>query len=203
MNDKSALVQVMAWCRQATSHYLSQSWQRSMSPYVAMKPQWVHHRLGQCLTFCWTPIHDLDMMASSNGNIFRVTGHLCGEFNGPWWIPRTKASDAELWCFLDLRLNKPLSKQSWRWWFETPSRLLWRQCNGALLINTLRPRQNGRRWHFQMHVWIPIAISLKFVPEDPVSNIPALVRIVAWRRPGDKLLSESMMASLLMCMPSD
>ena len=29
-----------------------------------------------------------------------VTGHLCGEFTGPRWIPRTKASDSELWCFL-------------------------------------------------------------------------------------------------------
>ena len=40
------------------------------------------------------------MMTSSNGNIFRVTGHLCGEFTGHRWIPRTKASDAELCCFL-------------------------------------------------------------------------------------------------------
>ena len=40
------------------------------------------------------------MMTSSNGNIFRVTGHLGGEFTGPRWIPHTKASDAELWCFL-------------------------------------------------------------------------------------------------------
>ena len=40
------------------------------------------------------------MMTSSNGNIFRVTGPLCGEFTGPRWIHRTKASDAELWCFL-------------------------------------------------------------------------------------------------------
>ena len=40
------------------------------------------------------------MMTSSNGNIFRVTGHLCGEFTGLRWIPHTKASDAELWCFL-------------------------------------------------------------------------------------------------------
>ena len=38
-------------------------------------------------------------MTSSNGNIFRVTGHLCGEFTGHRWIPRTKASDAELWYF--------------------------------------------------------------------------------------------------------
>ena len=34
-----------------------------------------------------------------NGNIFRVTGHLCGEFTGRRWIPRTKACDAELWFF--------------------------------------------------------------------------------------------------------
>ena len=40
------------------------------------------------------------MMTSSNGNVFRVTGHLCWEFTGLRWIPRTKASDAELWCFL-------------------------------------------------------------------------------------------------------
>ena len=43
---------------------------------------------------------DIFMMTSSNGTIFRVTGHLCGEFTGPRWIPSTKASDAELWCFL-------------------------------------------------------------------------------------------------------
>ena len=40
------------------------------------------------------------MMTSSNGNIFRVTGPLCGEISGHPWIPRTKASDAELRCFL-------------------------------------------------------------------------------------------------------
>ena len=40
------------------------------------------------------------MMTSSNGNNFRVTGHLCGEFTGPRWIPHTNASDAGLWCFL-------------------------------------------------------------------------------------------------------
>ena len=33
-------------------------------------------------------------------NVYWVTGHLCGEFTGPRWIHRTKASDAELWCFL-------------------------------------------------------------------------------------------------------
>ena len=39
-------------------------------------------------------------MTSSNGNIFRITGPVCGELTGHRWIPRTKTSDAELWCFL-------------------------------------------------------------------------------------------------------
>ena len=56
---------------------------------------------------------------------------LCGEFTCHRGIPLTKASDAELWCFFDLRLNKRLSKQSRRWWFETPSRSLWRHSNGT------------------------------------------------------------------------
>ena len=42
----------------------------------------------------------ITMMTSSNGNLIRVTGPLCGEFTGDQWIPLTKASDAELWSFL-------------------------------------------------------------------------------------------------------
>ena len=73
-----------------------------------------------------------------------------------------------------------------------------------IFFNMLRPRQNGR--HFPDHifkciflnenVWIPIKISLTFVPKGPINNIPALVQIMAWRRPGDKPLSEPMMVSL-------
>ena len=46
-----------------------------------------------------------NMMTSSNGNIFRVTGPLCGEVSGHRWIPLTKASDAEPWCVFDLCLE--------------------------------------------------------------------------------------------------
>ena len=46
------------------------------------------------------------------------------------------------------------------------------------------------------NVWILIEISLKFVPKGPINNIPALVQIMAWCRPGDKPLSEPMMVSL-------
>ena len=40
----STLVQVMAWCRQATSHYLSQCWPRSMSPNGVTRPQWINSK---------------------------------------------------------------------------------------------------------------------------------------------------------------
>ena len=85
---------------------------------------WIHY------TTCWF------MMTSSNGNIFRVTVHLCGEFTGHRWIPRTKASDVELWRFFDLHLNKQLSKLSSGWWFETPSHPLWRHCNVLFILTT-------------------------------------------------------------------
>ena len=84
-------------------------------------------------------------------------------------------------------------------------------CNSSCIvshngvINTLRPRQNGR--HFPNDIFkciflndnikISIKISLKFVPKGPVKYIPALVQIMAWRRPGDKPFSEPMMISLL------
>ena len=70
--------------------------------------------------------------------------------------------------------------------------------------NTLKPRQNGRHIpddifkciFLNEYVWIRIEISLKFVPKGPTNNIPALVQVMAWLRPGDKPLSESMMVSL-------
>ena len=109
------------------------------------------------------------MMTSSNGNIFRVTGPLCGEFTGPGEFPTQRPVTRSFDVFFDLRLNKRLSKHSWGWWFETLSWSLWRHhnvqmsllwsdnaiesgpwdlasCYGSLGINTLWPRQNGR--HF-------------------------------------------------------
>ena len=104
---ESTLAQVMAWCHQASSHYLSRCWPRFMSAYSVTRPNW---------------------------------------------------------------------------------------------FNTLRPRQNERHFaddilkciFLNENVWIPIEISLKFVPKGPIDNIPALVKIMAWRRQGDKPLSEPM-----------
>ena len=69
------------------------------------------------------------MMTSSNGNIFRVTGPLCGEFTGPGEFPTQRPVTRSFDVFFDLRLNKRLSKQPRGWWFETPSWSLWRHCN--------------------------------------------------------------------------
>ena len=66
------------------------------------------------------------------------------------------------------------------------------------IFNTLRPWQNGRHFaddifeciFLNENVWIMIKFSLKFVPKGPIKNTLTLVQIMAWRRPGDKPLSE-------------
>ena len=87
-----------------------------------------------CVTHDWSNIgHFLIelayVMTSSNINIFRVTGPLCGEFTGPGEFPTQRPVTRSFDVFFDLRLNKRLNKQPWGWWLETPSWSLWRQCN--------------------------------------------------------------------------
>ena len=70
-------------------------------------------------------------------------------------------------------------------------------------FDTLRPRQNGRHFpddiikrnFLNENIWILINISLKFVPKGSINNIRALCQIMAWRRSGDKPLSEPMMVN--------
>ena len=95
----------------------------------------------------------------------------------------------------------PIPWSGTRWVYKSHS-----HCDGICLqsFNTLRPRQNGRHFADDIlkcifvneNVWKPIEISLKFVPHGPINNIPALVQIMAWRRPGDKPLSGPMMVRL-------
>ena len=86
---------------------------------------------------------------------------------------------------------------------STPVSFLQVQTN-VRSVNTSRQRQNGRHFaddifkciFLNENLWISIKISLKFVPKGPINNIPALVQIMAWCRPGDKLLSEAMLVNL-------
>ena len=102
-----------------------------------------------------------NMMKLSNGNIFHVTDPLCGEFTGHRWIPLTKASGAELWCFL-LSVYEQMVEQARRRWFETLSHSLWCHCNEFICTHTFVDlvtaksvwRQNGISVHvnhYTMH----------------------------------------------------
>ena len=82
----------------------------------------------------------------------------------------------------------------------------WREVyDSPHLFNTLRPRENGRhfaddtftRIFLNENVGISIKISLKFVDGGPINTIPALAQMMAWRRSGDKPLSEPMVTSSL------
>ena len=75
--DKSTLVQVMAWCRQATRHYLNQCWYRFMSPYGVTGSQRVKYSLGSgpcvCISLCdqwavYTFKDSRDLSHITNGN---------------------------------------------------------------------------------------------------------------------------------------
>ena len=90
-----------------------------------------------------------------------------------------------------------------RWHFVVRFSDSWSVFNNV--FNTLRPRQNGRRFaddtfkriFLNENVRISIKISMKFVPRGPINNNSELVQIMAWRRSGNKPLSEPMMVSLL------
>ena len=121
INNMPALVQIMAW-RRPGDKSLSEPMMVKLLTHVSVtRPQWIKNLCRvHLITFDyidyiesysihvsnmsprWMPYYlpDWCMMTSSNGNFFRITGHLCGDFTGHPWIPRTKASDVELWCFL-------------------------------------------------------------------------------------------------------
>ena len=70
-DDKSTLVLVMAWCRQATSHYLNQCWPRPPTPYGITKPQWIFQYHSIILTHWGRVTHmyvgKLTIIGSDNG----------------------------------------------------------------------------------------------------------------------------------------
>ena len=112
-----------------------------------------------------------------------------------WWC----AGNVILKCALEWNIHM-LAHRTDRW--QSTNLLIHAFDNLWALhtLNSLRPRQNKRHFADDVfkcnflngNVWIPIKISLKFVPKSPINNISALVQIMAWRRTGDKPLSEPM-----------
>ena len=98
------------------------------------------------------------------------------------------------------KVTRPKEQNERDWWLTKTVTIyseLSRMCDP--------PPQNGRPFaddifkciFLNEDVWIPNKISLKFIPKGLVNNIPALVLIMAWRRPGDKPLSELMLVRSL------
>ena len=128
------------------------------------------------------------------------------------YLSGAKALSETMWNIVDLTLR---NKLQWnvdqnnkfscmKMHLKISSVKWWPFCPWGRWVNSLRPRQNGRhfadvfkRIFLNDNVWISLKISLKFVPKVPNNNFPALVQIMAWRRPGDKPLSGAMVASLL------
>ena len=112
----------------------------------------------------------------------------------PAWVPR------RLWNFRSVRII------SWLRDFTGPFRRLSLLNRGPAVYQYLTHwgRQNGR--HFAGDIlkciflneneWISLKISLKFVSKVRINNTAALVKIMTWRRLGDKPLSEPMMIRL-------
>ena len=105
---------------------------------LVLKIMWSPNKVWKVSTSCL-----FGMMTSSNGNIFRVTGPLCGEFTGPGEYPTQRPVTRSIDVFFDLRLNKRLSKQPRGWWFETLSCPLWRQFNASWLFGYSLPWLNA------------------------------------------------------------
>ena len=118
------------------------------------------------------------------------------------WNPRGKICYRFSWASRHKQRHGVLVSEKW---LSSATCML---CSlmSAEIVNTLRPRQNGRhfpddifKWIFlNEDVWISIKFLLKFVPRGPMNNIPSLVQAMAWRRLGDKPLSEPMMVRLPM-----
>ena len=109
------------------------------------------------------------------------------------------------WSLLTQKLIFVTIVITWGKIIMIPSCCQWRFDSLALTLNTLRPRQYGRHFPDSIfkcifvneNVLTWIQIPLKFVRKGPINNIPSLVQIMAWHRPGDKPLSEPMMITLL------
>ena len=133
----------------------------------------------------WPGVHGIPVPGVFGGPVAEPLMVLCGEHDVPGK--------------LKIQLHKLV-----KFLGHTSNVLMIRSHRMPVGFNTLRPRQNDRhfpddifKWIFlNENTWISINISLKLVPTGPINNISTLVQAMAWRRPGDKPLSEPMMVRL-------
>ena len=156
-NDMSTLAQIMAWCHQAPSHYLSQCWPRFTSPCGITRPQWVTMKSGGILA----PTETL-LIVLTNGMAgvptyiqhWRVWTS-CWSYNTRWYHTRS----VHAW-----RVNTLRSEQN-AWHFSDK------------ILKCIFLNEN---------VHISIRISLKFSPNGSL-DIKHALEFMAWHHTGAKL----------------
>ena len=134
------------------------------------------HYLNQRWLILWSILYSLAT------NIYSAL-----QLSGKWWLLNTTCLNITFGI-------------AWRYWVAN--------VGSDLSFHTLRPRQRGRHFaddtfrHISLNedVRNSIEISMNFVPKEPINHIPALVQIMAWRRPGDMPLSEPIMVRISMHM---
>ena len=198
-DDKSTLVQVMAWCRQATCHYLSQCWPRSMLPNGVSRPQWVKHSYRVILHYFVRSEYEKNIyiihLLISAWNVWNVGIIMINLEPQSWKIITTSLPMLCLICLPPSRSHhKYHLRRAIPCWRNTPCTALshWGQEKMTATDNIFKCI------FLNENVWISNNFSLKFVFEGLINNIPALVQTMAWCRPGNKPLSEPMMVSFLM-----
>ena len=178
----------MTWCRQATSHYLSQCWPRSMSPYGVTRG-W-HYIVSEIsVTIGW---------ANGLGPIWHQSGTWSHADYCSWFFIFFLNFHWLLTLFQSLTLKSAL-----RLHMDCTCTVLTKFGPHMSLegVNKLRLRQNDQHLpdnifkciFLNNNVWISNTIWLNFVPKGPIGKNTALVQIMAWHRPGNKPLSEPMM----------
>ena len=95
------------------------------------------------------------------------------------WIPLTKPVTRSVDVFFDLRLNKRLSKQSWGWWFETPSRLFWRHCNVSCPDQGRSWQRTCRRFRIALYLNAQIQVLLHVCVKH-VSGSRYVINYLEW-----------------------
>ena len=125
------------------------------------------------------------LMTSSNGHIFRLLAFWSGNSPVTGEFPAKRPVTRSFDVFFDLRLNEWLGKRSRDWWFETPSRPLWRHSNVLLyllLVVSLVPSDSCYQFTRHPHGCVTGNEG------NTVTQVPGQVLEISWLKPKVSLL---------------
>ena len=165
-----SIIHVIAWCHQATSHYLNQCWPRHALPcgITRLFCNMVNTSMIMIMDYCLMAAKSLPELMLTHCQVIESSNN-----NFKWFYLQNGCLFIQVSTCSGINTLRP--RQNGRHFADDMFKCIF---------------LNG-------NVRISIKISLKFLPKDPINSIPSLVQIMAWRQPGNKPLSEPMMVSLL------